>query len=71
MKRLHQALDSENPYGQVAYNYNEDENSQTGRGDDTQSPKPSDGSQEEEDQPFVPPPELEIPEGMVLVNITI
>ncbi|XP_012266372.2 splicing factor, suppressor of white-apricot homolog isoform X2 [Athalia rosae] len=66
MKRLHQALGSENPYGQVAYNYNEDSNSQTAGGEDTQSPKPSEGSQEEEDRAFVPPPELEIPEGMVL-----
>ncbi|XP_066599709.1 splicing factor, suppressor of white-apricot homolog isoform X2 [Prorops nasuta] len=61
MKRLHQALD-ENSYTQVGYNY-DDDNSQ--KCEDSQSPKQSEGSQEE-DQAFVPPPELEIPEGMAL-----
>ncbi|KAK2587323.1 hypothetical protein KPH14_003041 [Odynerus spinipes] len=65
MKRLHQALDSENPYTQVAYNYNEDENSQKSTCEDSQSPKQSEGSHEE-DQAFVPPPDLEIPEGMLV-----
>ncbi|XP_076619773.1 suppressor of white-apricot isoform X2 [Colletes latitarsis] len=64
MKRLHQALDSENTYGQVAYNYNEEGNSSKITCDDSQSPKQSEGSQE--DQAFVPPPELEIPEGIPL-----
>lgn len=68
IKRLHQALDSESSYNQVGYNYNEDENNQKASGEDSQSPKQSEGSQEE-DQAFVPPPELEIPEGMILVNI--
>lgn len=67
MKRLHQALGSENTYGQVAYNY-DDQDSQTAIGEDSQSPKPSDGSQEE-DQAFVLPPELEAPEGTILVII--
>ncbi|XP_046469261.1 splicing factor, suppressor of white-apricot homolog isoform X1 [Neodiprion pinetum] len=66
IKRLHQALDSENPYAQVAYNYNEDEINQVAGGGDTNSPKPSDGSQEDEDQAFIPPPELQIPEDMVV-----
>lgn len=67
IKRLHQALDSESSYNQVGYNYNEDENNQKASGEDSQSPKQSEGSQEE-DQAFVPPPELEIPEGMILVR---
>ncbi|XP_029680111.1 splicing factor, suppressor of white-apricot homolog isoform X4 [Formica exsecta] len=65
IKRLHQALDSESSYNQVGYNYNEDENNEKASGEDSQSPKQSEGSQEE-DQAFVPPPELEIPEGMIL-----
>ncbi|XP_070163396.1 splicing factor, suppressor of white-apricot homolog isoform X1 [Polyergus mexicanus] len=65
IKRLHQALDSESSYNQVGYNYNEDESNQKASGEDSQSPKQSEGSQEE-DQAFVPPPELEIPEGMIL-----
>ncbi|XP_046835580.1 splicing factor, suppressor of white-apricot homolog isoform X3 [Vespa crabro] len=65
MKRLHQALDSENSYTQVAYNYNEDENNSKLACEDSQSPKQSEGSQEE-DQAFVPPPDLEIPEGMTV-----
>lgn len=69
MKRLHQALGSENTYGQVAYNYNDDQDSQKGLSEDTQSPKPSEGSQEDEDQAFVAPPELEIPEGTTLVHL--
>ncbi|XP_029155740.1 splicing factor, suppressor of white-apricot homolog isoform X2 [Nylanderia fulva] len=65
IKRLHQALDSESSYNQVGFNYNEDENNQKASGEDSQSPKQSEDSQEE-DQAFVPPPELEIPEGMIL-----
>ncbi|XP_015113112.1 splicing factor, suppressor of white-apricot homolog isoform X1 [Diachasma alloeum] len=64
MKRLHQALGNEHTYGQVAYNY-DDQDSQTAIGEDSQSPKPSEGSQEE-DQAFVLPPELEVPEGTIL-----
>ena len=67
MKRLHQALGSENTYGQVSYNY-DDQDSQKGLSEDTQSPKPSEGSHEEEDQAFVAPPEFDIPEGMILVS---
>ncbi|XP_024884611.1 splicing factor, suppressor of white-apricot homolog isoform X2 [Temnothorax curvispinosus] len=66
IKRLHQALDSESSYNQVGYNYNEDENGHKASGEESQSPKQSEGSQEE-DQAFVAPPELEpFPEGMVL-----
>ncbi|KZC11692.1 Protein suppressor of white apricot [Dufourea novaeangliae] len=65
MKRLHQALDSENTYSQVAYNYNEDGNGSKIACEDSQSPKQSEESQEE-DQAFVPPPNLEIPEGIQL-----
>ncbi|XP_043797328.1 splicing factor, suppressor of white-apricot homolog isoform X3 [Apis laboriosa] len=65
MKRLHQALDSENTYSQVAYDYNEEGNGSKIACDDSQSPKRSEGSQEE-DQAFVPPTDLEIPEGIPL-----
>ncbi|XP_029043060.1 splicing factor, suppressor of white-apricot homolog isoform X1 [Osmia bicornis bicornis] len=68
IKRLHQALDSENTYGQVGYDYNEEGKTATGSKstcDDSQSPKRSEGSQEE-DQAFVPPPDLEIPDGIPL-----
>ncbi|XP_033357887.1 splicing factor, suppressor of white-apricot homolog isoform X1 [Bombus vosnesenskii] len=65
IKRLHQALDSENTYTQVAYDYNEEGNGSKIACDDSQSPKQSEGSQEE-DQTFVPPPDLEIPEGISL-----
>lgn len=68
IKRLHQALGSENTYGQVAYNYDE-QDGQTAVGEDSQSPKPSEGSQEDEDQAFSLPPELEVPQDMVLVSI--
>lgn len=67
MKRLHQALDSENTYSQVAYDYNEEGNGSKIACDDSQSPKRSEGSQEE-DQAFVPPADLEIPEGIPLVG---
>lgn len=64
---MHQALNSESSFNQVEYNYNEDENDHKASGEDSQSPKQSEDSQEE-DQAFVPPPELEIPEGMLLVR---
>lgn len=65
IKRLHQALGTDNTYGQVSYNY-DDPDSQTANGEDSQSPKASDGSQDDDDQAFVLPPELEAPEGMIL-----
>ncbi|XP_012136399.1 suppressor of white-apricot isoform X2 [Megachile rotundata] len=66
IKRLHQALDSENAYNRVAYDYNEEGNGGSKSAcDDSQSPKRSEGSQEE-DQAFVPPPDLEIPDGIPL-----
>lgn len=68
MKRLQQALDSENTYGQVAYNYNENEENRKASCDDSQSPKPSEGSQED-DQAFIVPPELNIPPDMTVVRI--
>jgi len=68
IKRLHQALDAESSYNQVGYNYNEDENDQKASGEDSQSSKQSEGSHEE-DQAFVPPSELEIPDGMILVKL--
>lgn len=61
-------MGSDNTYGQVAYNY-DDQDNRAGVGEDSMSPKPSDGSQDDDDQAFVLPPEIEAPEGMVLVNI--
>lgn len=65
---MHQALGTDNTYGQVSYNY-DDPDSQSAIGEDSQSPKASDGSQDDDDQAFVLPPELEAPEGMILVII--
>ncbi|KAJ8673598.1 hypothetical protein QAD02_004860 [Eretmocerus hayati] len=61
IKRLHQALDSENVYNQVGFNYDEEKNA----GNDSQSPKQSEGSQDE-DEVFVPEPGLEIPEAVII-----
>lgn len=65
IKRLHQALDSENSYSQVGFNYDEEKKF----GEDSQSPKPSEDSQED-DEPFVAQPELEVPETMTVVSFT-
>ncbi|XP_016839599.1 splicing factor, suppressor of white-apricot homolog isoform X2 [Nasonia vitripennis] len=61
IKRLHQALDSEGSYSQVGFNYDDEKKS----GEDSQSPKQSEGSHEE-DEAFVPEPALEIPENMTV-----
>ncbi|XP_011498257.1 PREDICTED: splicing factor, suppressor of white-apricot homolog [Ceratosolen solmsi marchali] len=61
IKRLHQALDLESSYSQVGFNYDDEKKSL----DDSQSPKQSDGSHEE-DEAFIAEPELEIPEDMVV-----
>lgn len=63
IKRLHQALDSEGSYSQVRFNYDDEKKT----GEDSQSPKQSEESNEE-DEAFVPEPELEIPENMTVVS---
>ncbi|KAK3927052.1 Protein suppressor of white apricot [Frankliniella fusca] len=67
LKRLHKALDPQNSYGQVAYSYDEDneQNISTEAG----SKEPSEAA-DEEDEPFIPPPELDVPVGMVLPERT-
>lgn len=64
IKRLHQALDSEGSYSQVGFSYDDEKKSV----EDSQSPKQSEGSHEE-DEAFVPEPELELPENMTVVSI--
>lgn len=61
IKRLHQALGSDGTYNQVGFNYDEEKKT----GEDSQSPKQS---EEDEDEPFVPDPEFEIPENIVTVS---
>ena len=63
MKRFHQALDSDNVYGQVAYNYNDEDNKKL---EDPQSPTEN---PQEEDHVFTPTAELDIPEDLVIVSI--
>lgn len=74
MKRLHRALESK-AYGQVAFNYDANSTTTTskeaaGDGNDTTSTT-NPGSIEEAsgDEPFVPPPDLQLPENMVVVRI--
>lgn len=69
LKRLHQALDGKT-YGQVAFNYD------AGTAPSKSVDSAPDGSGEaapttdEEDEAFVPPPELDIPVNMALVSVT-
>jgi len=67
LKRLHQALGS-NSYGEVAFNYDEDPDSekleQKGEGE------PTGEEVEGGDEPFIAPPELDVPINMALVWIT-
>lgn len=66
LKRLHQALGS-NSYGEVAFNYDEDPDSgnleQKGEGE------PTGEEVEGGDEPFIAPPELDVPINMALVWI--
>lgn len=61
LKRLKQALSSEKEYVQVAYQYTEPSPS----GVKTEEPP---ANTEEQEEPFVPSPFLDIPQGMVLVS---
>jgi len=58
-------LDSQHSYGQVAYNYDE---AHAANQQEEANQSAADG-EEEEDQPFVAPPELDIPVGMILVRM--
>ncbi|XP_067015704.1 splicing factor, suppressor of white-apricot homolog [Anabrus simplex] len=60
LKRLHKALGA-NDYGQVAFTYEEP----SGKGDDKGEGEPNE-EEEGGDEPFVAPPELDIPVNMVL-----
>lgn len=67
LKRLHKALDPQNSYGQVPFSY-ENEAEQ----DESAAPtnkEPNEEAAEEDDEPFIPPQELDIPVGMVLVSL--
>lgn len=67
LKRLHQALGS-NSYGEVAFNYDEDPDSgkleQKGEGEPAEEEEVEGG-----DEPFIAPPELDVPINMALVWI--
>ncbi|XP_058790335.1 splicing factor, suppressor of white-apricot homolog isoform X2 [Phymastichus coffea] len=59
IKRLHQALDAENSYSQVAFNYDDEKKF----AEDSQSPKQSEGSFEE-DEAYIAEPDLDVPVDM-------
>ncbi|KAL7303293.1 hypothetical protein TKK_0004485 [Trichogramma kaykai] len=61
IKRLHQALGSDGAYNQVGFNYDNEKKIE----EDSQSPKQSEGSTDD-DEPYVPIPELELPENIKL-----
>lgn len=63
IKRLHQALDAENSYSQVAFNYDDEKKF----AEDSQSPKQSEDSLE--DEAFVADPDLDVPADMKVVSI--
>ncbi|XP_034237779.1 splicing factor, suppressor of white-apricot homolog isoform X2 [Thrips palmi] len=68
LKRLHKALDPQNSYGQVPFSYdNETEQDESAA---PSNKEPNDEAAEEEDEPFIPPQELDIPVGMVLPERT-
>lgn len=62
MKRLHQALGSDKEYGQVAYQY---EDKQSENVSNLMDEVTSDDQQE----PFTPPAQLDIPPNMTIVSI--
>lgn len=57
LKRLHQALGSDKEYGQVEYKYGDD-NVQ-------EETKEKETAVDEHDEPFIPPPNLDIPPNMI------
>ncbi|XP_075232655.1 uncharacterized protein LOC142331003 [Lycorma delicatula] len=59
LKRLHQALGSDKTYGQVSYSY-EEENGES------EKPVQESNQTDDSDEPFIAPPELDVPEDMVL-----
>jgi hypothetical protein len=67
LKRLHRALDSKS-YGEVAFNYDEDQGS--GKLVEKGGGEPTEEEVEGGDEPFIAPPELDIPINMALVWIT-
>ncbi|PSN33758.1 hypothetical protein C0J52_21672 [Blattella germanica] len=63
LKRLHKALNSKS-YGEVAFNYEED--AQQGKLEEKKDGEQTEEETEGGDEPFVAPPELDIPINMVL-----
>jgi hypothetical protein len=63
LKRLHQALGS-NSYGEVAFNYDEDPDS--GKLEQKGEGEPTEEEVEGGDEPFIAPPELDVPINMAL-----
>lgn len=66
LKRLHKALDPQNSYGQVPFSY--DNEAEQDESTSSSNKEPNEDAAEEEDEPFIPPQELDIPVGMVLVR---
>lgn len=65
LKRLHQQLSNEKNYGQVSFNY--DGVKTTAKNEDngeTNQPE-----NEEDDEPFVPPPSFDLPVNMTIVSL--
>jgi hypothetical protein len=66
LKRLHKALGSKS-YGEVAFNYDEDPGS--GKLEEKGAGEPTEEEVEGGDEPFMAPPELDVPINMALVCI--
>ncbi len=62
LKRLQKALNSEKSYSEVAFNYDEEsKSSQDGNEKET--------NEEEDDEAFIPPYQLDVPVGMKIVSM--
>lgn len=64
LKRLHKALGTDNEYGQVEYKYGDDKKKQEIK----KEKEKEDTAIDEQDEPFDPPPNLDIPPNMVIVS---
>ncbi|RZF37216.1 hypothetical protein LSTR_LSTR017151, partial [Laodelphax striatellus] len=67
LKRLHQALGSDKAYGQVSYKYDDEDGDKEGdkNGEEDKSDE-TNNQKEELDEPFKPPVELDLPQGMII-----
>lgn len=68
LKRLHKALGSKS-YGEVAFNYDDD--SGPGKIEEKAGGEPTEEEVEGGDEPFMAPPELDIPINMTLVSTVV